>query len=114
VLSELREYATTQPPPADASSVLESALYLEACNAIFERGILGKGAFIKTMDNPILKSMDSGYEYFTKWLDRKLEAGQRLHCIIVPYICIHFYNNNYYSFCSLQVTQSQQQRNVHS
>lgn len=85
VLSELKEYATAQPPPPDAGSVLETVDYLQACNSIFERGILGKGVFIKTMDNPILRNIASGYQYFTEWLDRKLEAGQWLctKCICI-------------------------------
>lgn len=63
------------PPPADASRVLETVEYLKACNAIFERGILGKGVYIKDSDSPILTSMKTGYKYYTQWLDRKLLTG---------------------------------------
>ena len=46
---------------------------------LFERGILGKKVFIKTMDSPIVKSMDSGFRYFLQWLDEKLDDGRLYH-----------------------------------
>ena len=59
MLSELQEYATRNPLPNDADSVLETVEYLCACNQIFERGILGKGVFIRSADNPILNGMET-------------------------------------------------------
>ena len=63
VLAELQEYALQEPAPEDASPVLETVEYLQACHKIFERGILGKKVYIKWMDNPILKlnNMDEGF-----------------------------------------------------
>lgn len=78
VLAELQEYATSCPTPPDANSVMETVEYLRACNHIFERGILGKGVFIRSADNPILKGMETGYKYFTLWLNRKLQCGMSI------------------------------------
>ena len=49
VLAELQEYAAQVPSPLDADSVRETVAYLTACNSIFERGILGKKVFIRSM-----------------------------------------------------------------
>ena len=89
VLAELQEYATTDPPPADADSVLETVEYLRACNQIFERGILGKKVFIRSSVSPIIKNMETGYQYFTQWLNRKLETGQPPTVIMQLYM--YFY-----------------------
>lgn len=49
MLSELQEHAAQVPCPPDAASVKETVAYLTACNRLFERGILGKEAFVKSM-----------------------------------------------------------------
>ena len=87
VLAELQEYATQTPPPADALSVMKTVAYLKACNQPFERAILGKGVFIKSLSNPILVNMDEGFMYFAKWLDYELSRGI---CLIVTafHICM--------------------------
>ena len=59
VHAELQEYALQEPAPNDALTVLETVKYLQACHEIFERGILGKKVLIKSMDNLILRNMDS-------------------------------------------------------
>ena len=41
VLAELCEYARSQPPPADASSIELTIDYLSALNKLFERSLLG-------------------------------------------------------------------------
>ena len=86
MLAELQEYATRNPPPNDADSVPETVEYHRACNQIFERGILGKGVFIRTSDNPILNGMEAGYKYFAQWLHRKLQSGMFTPCIVPMYI----------------------------
>ena len=71
------EYATlTSPQPSDALSVMETNAYLTACNQLFERGILGKGVYIKSDSSPILTSMDEGFNFFAKWLDAELARGK--------------------------------------
>ena len=75
VLSELQEYGSQNPPVNDAASVMSTVAYLKACNQIFERGILGKGVYIKSLSNPILANMDAGFSYFTTWLDHELSQG---------------------------------------
>lgn len=82
MLAELQEYATITPPPNDADSVMETVEYLRACNQLFERGILGKGVFIKSANNPIIDGMAAGYKFFTKWLDSKLENGMFSACLV--------------------------------
>ena len=49
--------------------------YLTACNSLFERGILGKKVFVKSNASPIISNIESGYSYFSKWLDEHLDKG---------------------------------------
>ena len=98
VLAELEEYARGTPAPHDSNSVLGTVAYLKACNSLFERGILGKHAFIKTMNSPISASMDEGYSFFGKWLDEHLTNG-----IYTPHCVVYYAGNANFSY--LQVTQ---------
>ena len=79
VLAELEEYAQQCPDKHDSESVLRTVAFLKACNSLFERGILGKGAFIKTMESPIITSMDVGFSFFEKWLDEHLAKVIYIH-----------------------------------
>ena len=79
VLAELEEYARQTPVPQDSDSVLRTVAFLMACNSLFERGILGKHVFIKTMESPIITSMDEGYCFFGKWLDEHLAKGMYMY-----------------------------------
>ena len=93
VLAELEEYAQQTPEPHDSESVLQTVAFLKACNSLFERGILGKHAYIRTMESPVIKSMDEGYSFFEKWLDEHLAKGIIIytHIIIWMYLLIvHF------------------------
>ena len=55
----------------------ETVNYLTACNQLFERGILGKKVYIKSVDsNPIISSMDQGFKFFSEWLDVELSKGE--------------------------------------
>ena len=58
VISQLEEYAHTIPVPHDSESILQTVAFLKACNSLFERGILGKRVFIKSMESPIIASID--------------------------------------------------------
>ena len=73
VITELKEYATSSPTPLDASTVAMVVGYLEACNRMFERGLLGH-VRISTYPNQILDNME-GYSFFSQWLDSLLENG---------------------------------------
>lgn len=49
--------------------------FLEACNLVFERGILSKGGWIKNYPNPITNSIKEGFKFFVDWYDKLLEQG---------------------------------------
>lgn len=53
-------------------------LYLEACNLLFEQGLLSHDR-IRSMDSDVLKNIDKGYSYFTAWLDSLFELGMHTH-----------------------------------
>lgn len=75
MIAELREYSTTTPPPPYAANVALTIQYLEACNILFERGILGH-VCIWSGDSPmLLQSIEKGYKFFTSCLDGLLEKG---------------------------------------
>lgn len=74
VIAELKEYATSSPSPSDSKEVLCVVRYLEACNKLFERGLLGNVS-IYTFPNPILNNMERGYRFFTEWLELLLKKG---------------------------------------
>ena len=58
--------------------MFELVKYLRACNEIFERGILGKKAFVHTVDSPVLESIRTGFKYFTEWADLLIQQGYNL------------------------------------
>ena len=78
MISELREYSTSVPPPHFADNIELTIQYLEACNQMFERGILAH-VRIWSGDSAILKNMEKGYKFFTSWLDGLLEIGINLN-----------------------------------
>ena len=57
VISELREYSTSVPSPHYADNIALTIQYLEACNQMFERGILAHH-YWKFMLEMHLKSVD--------------------------------------------------------
>ena len=63
VFTELKEYAASTPTPLDATAVAMVVKYLEACNRLFERGILGH-VYISTYPNHILNNMEEGYSFY--------------------------------------------------
>lgn len=75
VLAELEEYAHGNPIPQDSASVLQTVAFLKACNSLFERGILGKHVFIKSIDSPIIANIDKGFHFFEEWLNEHLAKG---------------------------------------
>ena len=63
MISELREYSTSIPRPPYADNVALTVQYSEACNQLFERGILAH-VRIWSGDSQILKNMEKGYMFF--------------------------------------------------
>ncbi len=78
MLAELQEYATEIPVPQESASVLQTVAYLKACNQMFERGILGKKVFIKSLNSPIILNMDQAFRFFAEWLNEHLAKGKCL------------------------------------
>ena len=91
MIAELEEYARRTPEPHDSESVLQTVAFVKACNSLFERGILGKCVFIKTMENPIITSIDKGYSFFGKWLDEHLAKGICMYIHIHVHVHVHVY-----------------------
>ena len=68
VLSELYEYINRSPVPSDAASACYTHEYLEACNQLFENGLLSH-AKVCDIQGDVLVSIWKGYKYFEKWHD---------------------------------------------
>lgn len=79
MLTELLEYAAQDPTPSDARSVQQTHAYLQACNALFERGILGKKVYIRSMASPVIESIDKGFQFFATWADSLLHQGLNVY-----------------------------------
>ena len=75
MISALKGYAQTQPHPPDATMVMKTAEYLEACNLIFERGILSK-KIIRSMDSPVICNIKRGFQFFTNWHEKHQRTGK--------------------------------------
>ena len=65
MIAELKGYAFQNPPPLDSVNVKATVHYLEACNQLFERGILSCNGWIKTYPNPITDSIMKGYGFLS-------------------------------------------------
>ena len=71
---ELHWYANQEPAPADAGVASETLEYLEACNLLFEQGFLSHDRG-RDMNSDVIKNINKGFSYFTKWLDAILQKG---------------------------------------
>ena len=76
VLAELQGYVNTVPPPEDVLTVNAAVKFLQACNALFERGLLSKHGWINSTPNPITNSITKGYTFFSNWYDQLLTTGE--------------------------------------
>ena len=76
VLGELVHYANQDPAPHDANATCETLAYLEACNLLFEQGFLSHDR-IRGTNSDVIKNINRGYEYFSKWLDSILKKGKQ-------------------------------------
>ena len=52
-----------------------TAKYLEACNLLFEQGILSHST-ITSNDSQVLKNMQRGLKYFMDWHEEMTENGK--------------------------------------
>ena len=84
VLSELYSYAHQEITPRDSFSTKVTLSYLEACNKIFEQGLLSHEK-VTSSDHQVVLNIQEGYQFFMKWLDEIYEIGRWCVC-----------TNNYY------------------
>lgn len=79
MIAELREYLESKPKDAPSTKLV--LRYLQALQKLFEEGFLLHER-ITYFQSPILEKMESGYKFFTVWLDSLLEQGTYLYCIM--------------------------------
>lgn len=70
VIAELGEYLDSKPK--DASSAKLVLRYLQALQKLFEEGFLTHER-ITSLQSSILTQMESGYNFFTHWLESLLD-----------------------------------------
>ena len=78
VITELKEYATGSTTPLDASTVAIVVGYLEACNRMFEQGLLGH-VRISTYSNQILDNME-GYSFLQSMVGFTIREWLAIFC----------------------------------
>ena len=76
VLGELFDYISQNP--LDAAETRATLQYLESCHKLFEKGFLSHNRILDT-NSPILKSINEGYFFFTKWHKSLIKPGKRNH-----------------------------------
>lgn len=93
VLSELYHYVHQTPTPEDSFSAMTTLSYLEACNKIFEQGLLSHEK-VSSSDHQVIINIKDGYQFFKGWLDEIYEMGmcsivngEMMPCIITG--CFH-------------------------
>lgn len=74
-MSELREYATANPPPKDSAETLATADYLSALNNIFERTLLGTKTRIFRPGGTGMQRLEKGFSYFREWAEALISSG---------------------------------------
>lgn len=84
-------YSHQIPAPRDSFSAQLTLSYLEACNKIFERGLLSHDK-VTTSDCQVVLNIQEGYNFFTKWLDEILEKGVLCDnstgmCVLCIHVC---------------------------
>ena len=76
MLSELFSYISQDPQPDDTGSVKATLHYLEACNKIFEKGLLSH--------DKVIRSIKQGFSYFAEWHASLSKDGEYLWTV-----CMH-------------------------
>ena len=59
-----------------------TAKYLDACNLLFERGILSHST-ITSNDSQVLKNMQRGLNYFMDWHEEMTENGKWMNKLVL-------------------------------
>lgn len=77
MISALRGYAESEPTPPDAAMVMKTTEFLEACNLLFEKGILSK-KIIRSMDSPVIRNIRKGFKFFSDWYEKHKQTGTLL------------------------------------
>ena len=65
-MSELYNHINQDPSPGDSESVKATLSYLEACNKIFERGLLSHDK-VCDPSSKVVSSIKEGFAFFTEW-----------------------------------------------
>ena len=65
MLSAIKEMASYKDE-VNKACLLETFKYLDACNKLFERGILSHD-LINSLSSPVLQNMTEGFSYFERW-----------------------------------------------
>ena len=75
MLTAIREMASNKDIHTSAQHIAV-AEYLEACNKLFEEGILSHEV-INSLTSPLLKNMKTGFTFFEKWHEElsELQTG---------------------------------------
>lgn len=72
VIAELGEYLDLKPKDAPSAKLVLQ--YLQALQKLFEEGFLTHER-ITSLQSSILAQMESGYKFFTHWLESLLDQG---------------------------------------
>jgi hypothetical protein len=70
----LFDHISQLPPPTDAFTTQSTLKYLEACNKLFERGLLSH-AKIRSKESEALSNIQKGFSFFSKWLESLFDEG---------------------------------------
>ena len=68
------KYVHENPTPEDYTSAQLTLEFLEACNKIFEQGLLSHTK-VNSTDCQVIRNIQEGYGFFTKWLNQIYEQG---------------------------------------
>lgn len=85
MISALKGYSETVPCPPDAVNVMQTAQYLEACNLLFERGILSR-KMIRGMDSQVICNIKKGFQYFVDWYEIHQRTGMYTCYLVISQI----------------------------
>ena len=83
MLSELFSYISQDPQPDDTGSVKATLHYLEACNKIFEKGLLSHDE-VCDLNCKVIRSIKQGFSYFAEWHASLSKDGKYLWTV-----CMH-------------------------
>ena len=77
VLTELHTYISSDPKPADVKETECTLRYLEACNLLFEKGLLSHDK-VSSRERQVLRNIKAGYDFFSTWLDQVYTKGAHI------------------------------------